>query len=128
MTRTIWLASYPKSGSTWFRTLVANLSAQDDKPVDIHNLPESGGIASARAGAIPGTSPAVEARRFIAAPARQDQADALPLHQAARRNFRLIRPLFHHLVGIERFVERVSRSPADGSRSNRYRSPARSRP
>lgn len=49
MTRTIWLASYPKSGNTWFRMLVANLSANDGKPVDINNLPERGGIASARA-------------------------------------------------------------------------------
>ena len=48
MTRTIWLASYPKSGNTWFRMLVANLSAKDGKPVDINNLPERGGIASAR--------------------------------------------------------------------------------
>jgi hypothetical protein len=47
MTRTIWLASYPKSGNTWFRMLVANLSAKD-KPADINNLPERGGIASAR--------------------------------------------------------------------------------
>ena len=47
MTRTIWLASYPKSGNTWFRMLIANLSATD-KPVDINNLPERGGIASAR--------------------------------------------------------------------------------
>src|SRR6185312_11521965 len=47
VTRTIWLASYPKSGNTWFRMLVANLSAKD-KPVDINNLPERGGIASAR--------------------------------------------------------------------------------
>ena len=47
MTRTIWLASYPKSGNTWFRMLVANLSATD-KPVDINDLPEGGGIASAR--------------------------------------------------------------------------------
>lgn len=46
--RTIWLASYPKSGNTWFRMLVANLSATD-KPVDINGLPERGGIASARA-------------------------------------------------------------------------------
>ncbi len=29
MTRTIWLASYPKSGNTWFRMLVANLSAEE---------------------------------------------------------------------------------------------------
>lgn len=49
MTRTIWLASYPKSGNTWFRMLVANLSAKDGEPVDINNLPERGGIASARA-------------------------------------------------------------------------------
>jgi aryl sulfotransferase len=47
VTRTIWLASYPKSGNTWFRMLVANLSAKD-KPVDINDLPERGGIASAR--------------------------------------------------------------------------------
>lgn len=45
---TVWLASYPKSGNTWFRMLVANLSAQDGKPVDINDLPERGGIASAR--------------------------------------------------------------------------------
>ena len=48
MTRTIWLASYPKSGNTWFRMLVANFSAKDDKPADINNLPERSGIASAR--------------------------------------------------------------------------------
>lgn len=47
MIRTIWLASYPKSGNTWFRMLVANLSATD-KPVDINDLPERSGIASAR--------------------------------------------------------------------------------
>jgi aryl sulfotransferase len=45
--RTIWLASYPKSGNTWFRMMVANLSATD-APADINNLPERGGIASAR--------------------------------------------------------------------------------
>jgi aryl sulfotransferase len=48
VTRTIWLASYPKSGNTWFRMLVANLSAKDGKPADINDLPERGGIASAR--------------------------------------------------------------------------------
>jgi hypothetical protein len=48
VTRTIWLASYPKSGNTWFRMLVANLSAKDGQPVDINDLPERGGIASAR--------------------------------------------------------------------------------
>ncbi len=47
MTR-YWLASYPKSGNTWLRMLIANLSATNG-PVDINNLPERGGIASARA-------------------------------------------------------------------------------
>ncbi len=46
--RTIWLASYPKSGNTWFRMMVANLSTKDGRPVDINDLPERGGIASAR--------------------------------------------------------------------------------
>jgi aryl sulfotransferase len=48
VTRTIWLASYPKSGNTWFRMLVANLSAKDGKPIDINDMPERSGIASAR--------------------------------------------------------------------------------
>jgi hypothetical protein len=48
VTRTIWLASYPKSGNTWFRMLLANLSTKDGKPADINDLPKSGGIASAR--------------------------------------------------------------------------------
>jgi Sulfotransferase domain len=48
MMRTVWLASYPKSGNTWLRMLIANLSAEDGKPVDINDLPERGGIASAR--------------------------------------------------------------------------------
>ena len=45
--RTIWLASYPKSGNTWMRVLLANLAADGDQAVDINRLP--GGIASARA-------------------------------------------------------------------------------
>ncbi len=39
MTRSIWLASYPKSGNTWLRMLIANLSAADGKPADINELP-----------------------------------------------------------------------------------------
>lgn len=46
--RKIWLASYPKSGNTWFRMLLANLSSPDDKPADINDLPLHGDIASAR--------------------------------------------------------------------------------
>ncbi|HXQ16148.1 MAG TPA: sulfotransferase domain-containing protein [Caulobacteraceae bacterium] len=47
MTGLVWLASYPKSGNTWFRLLVANLSATD-APTDINAMGERGGIASAR--------------------------------------------------------------------------------
>ena len=49
MTRTVWLASYPKSGNTWFRMLVANLLCEDGSSADINNLAERGGLASARA-------------------------------------------------------------------------------
>jgi len=43
----VWLASYPKSGNTWFRLLAANLSAAEG-PVDINDVPDRGGIASSR--------------------------------------------------------------------------------
>lgn len=46
MKRTVWLASYPKSGNTWFRLLIANLGVE--YPVDINSLRGRGGIASAR--------------------------------------------------------------------------------
>ena len=39
MTDAAWLASYPKSGNTWFRMLVANLAAADE-PIDINDLPD----------------------------------------------------------------------------------------
>ncbi len=34
----VWLASYPKSGNTWFRAFLANLFNSEDVPVDINNL------------------------------------------------------------------------------------------
>lgn len=39
MSNIIWLASYPKSGNTWFRLFLANLMDNSDNPVDINNLP-----------------------------------------------------------------------------------------
>ena len=48
MTRRIWLASYPKSGNTWLRMLIANLAAKDDQPVGINDLSATSNIASAR--------------------------------------------------------------------------------
>jgi aryl sulfotransferase len=47
MSRTVWLASYPKSGNTWFRLLLANLGR--GTPVDINAIPLRTGMASARA-------------------------------------------------------------------------------
>ncbi len=44
----IWLASFPKSGNTWFRIFLANLTKGDAEPADINNLDERGGIASGR--------------------------------------------------------------------------------
>jgi aryl sulfotransferase len=44
----VWLASFPKSGNTWFRILLANLAAGENGPADINNLDERGGIASSR--------------------------------------------------------------------------------
>lgn len=34
----VWLASYPKSGNTWFRVFLSNLISKSDIPVDINNL------------------------------------------------------------------------------------------
>jgi hypothetical protein len=34
----VWLASYPKSGNTWFRVFLSNLLSKEDEPVDINNL------------------------------------------------------------------------------------------
>ena len=46
--RTVWLASYPKSGNTWMRLLIAALSLEEDKPLDINAIPHKFPIASAR--------------------------------------------------------------------------------
>jgi aryl sulfotransferase len=48
MTGIIWLASYPKSGNTWFRIFLTNLLRDNDEPSDINAL-ESTPISSARA-------------------------------------------------------------------------------
>jgi aryl sulfotransferase len=44
----VWLASFPKSGNTWFRIFLANLAAGDDGPADINDLDGRSGIASSR--------------------------------------------------------------------------------
>lgn len=44
----VWLASFPKSGNTWFRIFLANLAAGDSAPVNINDLDLYGGLASDR--------------------------------------------------------------------------------
>jgi hypothetical protein len=44
----VWLASYPKSGNTWFRMMVAGLSVPEGGRLDINLLAEEEGIASGR--------------------------------------------------------------------------------
>jgi len=46
--RTYWLASYPKSGNTWFRIFLSNLLFPEQAPVDPNQLPLRNLIASAR--------------------------------------------------------------------------------
>lgn len=43
----VWLASYPKSGNTWFRVFIANLLSGSQQPIDI-NLLNNSPIASSR--------------------------------------------------------------------------------
>ena len=43
-----WLASYPKSGNTWFRVFLTNLMGEESDPADINDL-NNAAIASARA-------------------------------------------------------------------------------
>ena len=42
-----WIASYPKSGNTWFRAFLRNLRSNSNSPVEINDL-ATGGIASSR--------------------------------------------------------------------------------
>ena len=50
MSAIVWLASYPKSGNTWVRALLANYLNGGDEPADINQLlGDRGGHAAARA-------------------------------------------------------------------------------
>lgn len=48
MIQTFWLASYPKSGNTWFRIVMANLWSGSDEPIDINAIDSTDSIASSR--------------------------------------------------------------------------------
>lgn len=44
----IWLASYPKSGNTWFRIFLSNLLGEKEEAADINKITSTNGIASGR--------------------------------------------------------------------------------
>ena len=48
MSSIVWLASYPKSGSTWIRILLSNYLRDADEPADINALGGRLGHAAAR--------------------------------------------------------------------------------
>ena len=64
-----WLASYPKSGNTWFRVFLAHVLNQAEAPIDINHL-NTGQIASSR----PWLD---EALGFDSASLTHDELDAL---------------------------------------------------
>lgn len=47
MSGIVWLASYPKSGNTWFRTFISNLLNEKEEEVSINHL-KTDGIFSSR--------------------------------------------------------------------------------
>lgn len=65
----VWLASYPKSGNTWFRTFLTNYLRDGDQPADINAL-SGGPIASAR-------NPFDEAVGYDSGEMTFDEVDAL---------------------------------------------------
>ena len=44
----VWIASYPKSGNTWLRILLANIVAGTDTPEDINKLSLDEDLAGSR--------------------------------------------------------------------------------
>ena len=44
----VWLASYPKSGNTWFRIFLSNLRSEQTAPIDINEI-QTNGIFSSKA-------------------------------------------------------------------------------
>lgn len=92
-----WLASYPKSGNTWFRTFLANLLSGLDTPVDINDLSHT--IASSRGWLD-------EVLGFDTAELHPDEVDRLRPH-VYRWSLRASAPSYHkihdayHMVGGE---------------------------
>ena len=82
-----WLASYPKSGNTWFRTFLANLMSGSDTPVDINDLHHT--IASSRGWLD-------EVLGFDTAELHPDEVDRLRPH-VYRWSLRAAEPSYHKI-------------------------------
>ena len=48
MSGIVWLASYPKSGNTWFRIFISNLLKDNDEEIKINRLKTDGIFSSVR--------------------------------------------------------------------------------
>jgi hypothetical protein len=46
MKNIVWLASYPKSGNTWFRIFLSNLRSEQPAPIDINEIQTDGIFSS----------------------------------------------------------------------------------
>ena len=46
MKNIVWLASYPKSGNTWFRIFLSNLRSEKSVPIDIYEIKTDGIFSS----------------------------------------------------------------------------------
>jgi hypothetical protein len=54
----VWIASYPKSGNTWFRAFIANLVSESGAPAHINSLPADNGNSRALFDAVTGVDSA----------------------------------------------------------------------
>ena len=54
----VWLASYPKSGNTWLRVLLANLLSRSQQPFPLHAVPFGFAVDDFRFGELTGVSAA----------------------------------------------------------------------
>ena len=46
--RIVWLASFPRSGNTWMRALLANLLSTKDKPVSLNRIDDFADLDTAQ--------------------------------------------------------------------------------
>ena len=76
----VWLASYPKSGNTWLRILLANLLSSSQRPFPLHAVPFGFAVDDFRFGELTGVSAADctadEVERLIPACLRAHAAES----------------------------------------------------